>query len=96
MPIELETIPPNAIKLITANVGVDMFGIFGDRNKEMIETLYRTDDNRYLIDYGLEIIIEQPTEDVLEWLEHVECLEDDYYQCYNNTKVQVLLAELKS
>lgn len=92
MPLELETIPPDAIKLITANFGVD---IFGDRTKEMIETLYRTDDNRYLIDYGLEII-EQSLGDVIEWLRDAETLDARHQQCYNNTDVQVLLAELKS
>ena len=81
MPIELETIPPDAIKLIKADFCTS------------IETLWRTDDNRYLIDYGLEII-EQPLHDVIEWLKEIEWLANDCREFYNDTDHDVLLADL--
>jgi hypothetical protein len=81
MPVELEAIPPNAVKLIRADFCTS------------IETLWRIDDNRYVIDYGLEII-EQPLADVIEWLKEVEWLEDECRKFYNETNSQVLLADL--
>jgi hypothetical protein len=90
MPIDLETIPPDAIKLIKANFG---FKIFGDRNEEMIETLWRTDDNRYLINYGLEFI-EISMKDAIDWIDEVLTLDSYHYTCYNETDPQVLLADL--
>jgi len=87
MPLELETIPPDATKLVEAYY--DLFGECTNVN----ETLYCTNDNRYFIDYGLEII-EQSIEDVIQWLE--ETINLASYRCYNGTDIRVLLDYLQA
>jgi hypothetical protein len=76
-----------SIKLIEANFGI---------NTEMIEILYRTDDNTYVIDYGYSIdfgreIIGQSYQEAINWIEAVLTLDEQNYNCYNNMYILLQL-----
>jgi hypothetical protein len=84
MPIKLEKIPDRATKLIEAD-----FSDYTENRKQRIEVLWEYYDvlkDKYVIDYGGELIAE-PKEEVIEWIDDVLSLEPHKYTCYEDTNI---------